>query len=82
LGTEILALPKRLDQDQSADRACRPSLGSTAHVFSRAFPTLGGWNHGQDRVVGSAKVVKGKLKEAVGKVVGDAKCIKDTLRGK
>jgi len=27
----------------------------------------------KDRVVGSAKVVKGKLKEAVGKVVGDAK---------
>jgi uncharacterized protein YjbJ (UPF0337 family) len=27
----------------------------------------------KDRVVGSAKVVKGKLKEAVGKAVGDAK---------
>ena len=27
----------------------------------------------KDRVVGSAKVVKGKVKEAVGKVVGDAK---------
>ena len=27
----------------------------------------------KDRVVGSAKVVKGKLKEAVGKAIGDAK---------
>ena len=27
----------------------------------------------KDRIVGSAKVVKGKIKEAVGKVVGDAK---------
>ena len=27
----------------------------------------------KDRVVGSVKVVKGKLKEAVGKAVGDAK---------
>ena len=27
----------------------------------------------KERVVGSAKVVKGKLKEAVGKAVGDAK---------
>ena len=27
----------------------------------------------KDRVVGSAKVVKGKLKEAVGKALGDAK---------
>jgi uncharacterized protein YjbJ (UPF0337 family) len=27
----------------------------------------------KDRVVGSAKVVKGKLKEAVGKAVGDSK---------
>ena len=27
----------------------------------------------KDRVVGSAKVVKGKVKETVGKVVGDSK---------
>jgi uncharacterized protein YjbJ (UPF0337 family) len=27
----------------------------------------------KDRIVGSAKVVKGKVKEAVGKTVGDAK---------
>jgi uncharacterized protein YjbJ (UPF0337 family) len=27
----------------------------------------------KDRVVGSAKVVKGKIKQAVGKAVGDAK---------
>jgi uncharacterized protein YjbJ (UPF0337 family) len=27
----------------------------------------------KDRVIGSAKVVKGKIKEAVGKVVGDVK---------
>jgi uncharacterized protein YjbJ (UPF0337 family) len=27
----------------------------------------------KDRVIGSAKVVKGKMKEAVGKAVGDAK---------
>jgi uncharacterized protein YjbJ (UPF0337 family) len=27
----------------------------------------------KDRVVGSAKVVKGKIKEAVGKAAGDAK---------
>jgi uncharacterized protein YjbJ (UPF0337 family) len=27
----------------------------------------------KDRVVGSTKVVKGKIKEAVGKAVGDAK---------
>jgi len=27
----------------------------------------------KDRVVGSAKVVKGKVKEAVGKAIGDAK---------
>jgi uncharacterized protein YjbJ (UPF0337 family) len=27
----------------------------------------------KDRIVGSAKVVKGKIKEAVGKAVGDAK---------
>ena len=27
----------------------------------------------KDRVVGSAKVIKGKIKEAVGKAVGDAK---------
>lgn len=27
----------------------------------------------KDRVMGSAKVVKGKVKEAVGKVIGDAK---------
>ena len=27
----------------------------------------------KDRVVGSAKVVKGKVKEAVGKAVGDSK---------
>ena len=27
----------------------------------------------KDRVIGSAKVIKGKIKEAVGKAVGDAK---------
>ena len=27
----------------------------------------------KDRIIGSAKVVKGKVKEAVGKAVGDAK---------
>jgi len=27
----------------------------------------------KDRVVGSAKVVKGKIKEAVGKAIGDSK---------
>ncbi|WP_256752344.1 CsbD family protein [Mesorhizobium sp. Mes31] len=27
----------------------------------------------KDRVVGSAKVVKGKIKEALGKAIGDAK---------
>ena len=27
----------------------------------------------KDRIAGSAKVVKGKVKEAVGKVIGDAK---------
>ena len=27
----------------------------------------------KDRIIGSAKVVKGKIKEAVGKAVGDAK---------
>lgn len=27
----------------------------------------------KDRVIGSAKVVKGKIKEAVGKAVGDSK---------
>lgn len=27
----------------------------------------------KDRIVGSAKVVKGNIKEAVGKVIGDAK---------
>ncbi len=27
----------------------------------------------KDRVIGSAKVVKGKIKQAVGKAVGDAK---------
>jgi len=27
----------------------------------------------KDRVIGSAKVIKGKVKEAVGKAVGDAK---------
>jgi uncharacterized protein YjbJ (UPF0337 family) len=27
----------------------------------------------KDRVLGSAKVIKGKVKEAVGKVIGDAK---------
>jgi uncharacterized protein YjbJ (UPF0337 family) len=27
----------------------------------------------KDRVVGSAKVIKGKVKEAVGKAIGDAK---------
>ena len=27
----------------------------------------------KDRVVGSAKVVKGRMKEAIGKAVGDAK---------
>ncbi len=27
----------------------------------------------KDRVIGSAKVVKGKVKEAVGKAIGDAK---------
>ena len=27
----------------------------------------------KDRIVGSAKVVKGKVKEAVGKAIGDAK---------
>lgn len=27
----------------------------------------------KDRVIGSAKVVKGKIKEALGKAVGDAK---------
>jgi len=27
----------------------------------------------EDRMIGSAKVVKGKIKEAVGKAVGDAK---------
>jgi uncharacterized protein YjbJ (UPF0337 family) len=27
----------------------------------------------KDRVIGSAKVIKGKVKEAVGKVIGDAK---------
>ena len=27
----------------------------------------------KDRVVGSAKIVKGKVKEAVGKAIGDAK---------
>jgi uncharacterized protein YjbJ (UPF0337 family) len=27
----------------------------------------------KDRVIGSAKVIKGKVKEAVGKVIGDTK---------
>ena len=27
----------------------------------------------KDRIAGSAKVVKGKVKEAVGKIIGDAK---------
>ena len=27
----------------------------------------------KDRIAGSAKVVKGKVKEAIGKVIGDAK---------
>jgi uncharacterized protein YjbJ (UPF0337 family) len=27
----------------------------------------------KDRVIGSAKVIKGKVKEAVGKAIGDAK---------
>jgi uncharacterized protein YjbJ (UPF0337 family) len=27
----------------------------------------------KDRIIGSAKVVKGKVKEAVGKAIGDAK---------
>jgi len=34
---------------------------------------IGGRTMDKDRVVGSAKVVKGKIKEAVGKAVGDAK---------
>jgi uncharacterized protein YjbJ (UPF0337 family) len=29
----------------------------------------------KDRIAGSAKVVKGKIKEAAGKVVGDAKLV-------
>ena len=40
----------------------------------------------KDRVVGSAKVVKGKIKEAVGKTVGDAKLVSqgkaDKIEGK
>ncbi len=40
----------------------------------------------KDRVIGSAKVVKGKIKEAVGKAVGDAKLESegkaDTVEGK
>jgi uncharacterized protein YjbJ (UPF0337 family) len=35
--------------------------------------TLEGLIMDKDRVVGSAKVVKGKIKEAVGKAVGDTK---------
>ena len=47
----------------------------------------------RDRIVGSAKVVKGKVKEAVGKAIGDSKLeaegkvqnavggLKDVLRG-
>lgn len=31
----------------------------------------------KDRVIGSAKVVKGKIKEAVGKAVGDVKLESD-----
>jgi uncharacterized protein YjbJ (UPF0337 family) len=31
----------------------------------------------KDRIAGSAKVVKGKFKVAVGKVVGDAKLVAD-----
>ena len=31
----------------------------------------------KDRIAGSAKVVKGKLKVAIGKVVGDAKLVAD-----
>lgn len=41
---------------------------------------------GKDRVAGSAKVVKGKVKEAVGKAIGDAKLEAegkaDTIEGK
>ncbi len=29
----------------------------------------------KDRVIGSAKVIKGKVKEAVGKAIGDAKLV-------
>ncbi|MFZ1774398.1 MAG: CsbD family protein [Rhizobiaceae bacterium] len=40
----------------------------------------------KDRIIGSAKVVAGKLKEAVGKAVGDAKLeaegAADTIEGK
>ena len=31
----------------------------------------------KDRIIGSAKVVKGKVKEAVGKAIGDAKLESD-----
>jgi len=34
---------------------------------------LGGTNHGQGPVEGSAKEIKGKTKEGAGKVLGDAK---------
>jgi uncharacterized protein YjbJ (UPF0337 family) len=36
----------------------------------------------KDRVIGSAKVVKGKIKEALGKAVGDAKLESDGKAGK
>jgi uncharacterized protein YjbJ (UPF0337 family) len=44
-----------------------------AHNFIKQKRKLEEWMMDKDRVIGSAKVVKGKIKEAVGKAVGDAK---------
>jgi uncharacterized protein YjbJ (UPF0337 family) len=44
-----------------------------AHLSRSGLPGIGGKIMDKDRVVGSAKEIKGAVKQAVGKAVGDAK---------
>jgi len=53
-----------------AIKANRNDLASNVGCW---LHNTGGRIMDKDRVVGSAKVVKGKIKEAVGKAVGDTK---------
>jgi uncharacterized protein YjbJ (UPF0337 family) len=60
-------------QGMSVDSDQRRLLVRAAMVPSYLSRSYWRRNHGQGRIVGSAKQVKGAVKEVVGKAVGDTK---------